>query len=116
MNDSKINLETSVKEEIKLNGSNELVQARKEALKSIKQDKEEGFKWLNQDSRNFLASGYLTPGVSAETRIREIADRAEKILGMPGFSDKFYGYMSEGFLLIGITGMVKFWKRKRIAN
>ncbi|MEO9503916.1 MAG: ribonucleoside-diphosphate reductase subunit alpha [Maribacter dokdonensis] len=112
MNDSKINLETSVKEEIKLNGSNELVQARKEALKSIKQDKGEGFKWLNQDSRNFLASGYLTPGVSAETRIREIADRAEKILGMPGFSDKFYGYMSEGFYSLASPVWSNFGKER----
>ena len=65
MNDSKINLESSIQEETKLNGSNELVQARKEALKSLVKDKEEGFKWLNEDSRNFLGSGYLSPGVSA---------------------------------------------------
>lgn len=54
-------------------------------------------KWLNENSRKFLESGYLLPGVSPEERIREIADHAEKILNKPGFADKFYGYMSEGF-------------------
>ncbi|MEP2239117.1 MAG: ribonucleoside-diphosphate reductase subunit alpha [Maribacter sp.] len=112
MNDSKIKLETSTQEEVKLNGSNELVQARKEALKSLKEDKEEGFKWLNEDSRNFLGSGYLSPGVSAETRIREIADRAEKILNMPGFSDKFYGYMSEGFYSLASPVWSNFGKER----
>ena len=112
MNDSKINLESSIQEETKLNGSNELVQARKEALKSLVKDKEEGFKWLNEDSRNFLGSGYLSPGVSAETRIREIADRAEKILNMPGFSDKFYGYMSEGFYSLASPVWSNFGKER----
>ncbi|SIR33518.1 ribonucleoside-diphosphate reductase subunit alpha [Maribacter ulvicola] len=112
MNDSKINLETSIQEEVKLNGSNELVQARKEALKNLQEDKGEGFKWLNEDSRNFLGSGYLSPGVSAETRIREIADRAEKILDMPGFSDKFYGYMSEGFYSLASPVWSNFGKER----
>ena len=112
MNDSKINLESSIQEETKLNGSNELIQARKEALKSLVKDKEEGFKWLNEDSRNFLGSGYLSPGVSAETRIREIADRAEKILNMPGFSDKFYGYMSEGFYSLASPVWSNFGKER----
>ncbi|MGO4919632.1 ribonucleoside-diphosphate reductase subunit alpha [Maribacter spongiicola] len=112
MNDSKINLETSIQQEVKLNGSNELVQARKETLESLKKDKKEGFEWLNEDSRNFLGSGYLTPGVSAETRIREIADRAEKILGMPGFSDKFYGYMSEGFYSLASPVWSNFGKER----
>jgi ribonucleoside-diphosphate reductase alpha chain len=53
--------------------------------------------WLNENSRTFLERGYLLPGVSAEERIREIADHAEKILNKPGFSDKFYDYMSKGY-------------------
>jgi len=53
--------------------------------------------WLNENSRTFLERGYLLPGVSAEERIREIADNAEKILNKPGFSDKFYGYMEKGY-------------------
>jgi ribonucleoside-diphosphate reductase alpha chain len=54
-------------------------------------------KWLNENSRKFLENGYLLPGVTPEERIREIADHAEKILKKPGFSDKFYEYMSQGF-------------------
>lgn len=53
--------------------------------------------WLTENSRKFLAGGYLTEGQSAEDRIRQIADRAENILGIDGFSDKFYGYMEQGF-------------------
>ena len=53
--------------------------------------------WLTPNSRQFLASGYLEAVESAEQRIRNIADRAEQILGISGFSDKFYGYMEQGF-------------------
>jgi len=55
------------------------------------------FNWLTENSRNFLAGGYLMPGQTAEERIREISNRAEDILGIDGFSDKFYGYMEQGF-------------------
>lgn len=53
--------------------------------------------WLTEHSRRFLELGYLNEGVTAEERIRQIADRAEEILQIEGFSDKFYGYMEEGF-------------------
>lgn len=53
--------------------------------------------WLNENSRKFLAKGYLVGDITAEERIREIADIAEKHLGKPGFADKFYDYMSRGF-------------------
>lgn len=53
--------------------------------------------WLNENSRKFLEGGYLLPGVSPEERIREIAEHAERILNKPGFADKFYDYMSEGY-------------------
>lgn len=55
------------------------------------------FEWLNEHSRHFLESGYLEEGVSPEQRIREIADNAEKILGIKGFADKFYNYMGKGY-------------------
>jgi len=55
------------------------------------------FEWLNEESRLFLSRGYLREGVSAEDRIREIADAAEKVLHIQGFADKFYDYMSRGF-------------------
>lgn len=54
-------------------------------------------KWLNENSRKFLYKGYLTEGVTPEERVRFIADKAQEILDMPGFSDKFYGYMDKGY-------------------
>ena len=54
-------------------------------------------KWLTEHSRTFLAKGYLGKGESAETRIKNIADHAEKLLGMDGFSDTFYHYMEQGY-------------------
>ncbi len=58
---------------------------------------EEPFYWLNEDSREFLREGYLLEGVEAEERVRQIAERAEEILGDEGFADKFYEYMSRGY-------------------
>ena len=53
--------------------------------------------WLNKDSRKFLERGYLEEGKTPEERIREIADTAQSILGIPGFADKFEDYMSKGW-------------------
>lgn len=53
--------------------------------------------WLNKDSRKFLERGYLLEGEEPEQRIKDIADAAEKYLGITGFSEKFQGYMSKGF-------------------
>jgi ribonucleoside-diphosphate reductase alpha chain len=55
------------------------------------------FYWLNEESRRFLSRDYLLPGVSAEQRIRQIADYAEGILGIEGFGDKFYDYIARGW-------------------
>ncbi len=57
----------------------------------------EPFYWLNEDSRQFLRNGYLLDGVTAEERIRQIAENAEEILDEDGFADKFYDYMSRGY-------------------
>ncbi len=69
-------------------------------------------KWLTENSRKFLASGYLEEGTSAEDRIREIADGAEKILGIDGFSDKFYGYMEQGFYSLASPVWSNFGKKR----
>ena len=55
------------------------------------------FDWLNKESREFLSRGYLLPGQTPEARIRQIADAAENYLGIDGYADKFYDYMSRGF-------------------
>ena len=57
----------------------------------------EDYYWLNEDSRDFLRNGYLLDGVTAEERVREIAENAEDILGEDGFADKFEEYMSRGY-------------------
>ena len=54
--------------------------------------------WLNDNSRAFLARGYLGEGQTAEERVRQIADRAEELLKKPGFSDKLYEYVSKGWV------------------
>ncbi|MEM9076198.1 MAG: ribonucleoside-diphosphate reductase subunit alpha [Bacteroidota bacterium] len=93
--------------------SNELVKARKESLTSLKTVEENSdFSWLNEYSRKFLASGYLTEGVTPEGRIREIGDRAEAILQIPGYGDKFYKYMSEGFFSLASPVWSNFGKER----
>ncbi len=94
------------------NSNDELIAARKEALAKKEANNHEGFAWLNENSRNFLEAGYLTPGVSPEQRIREVAERAEEILGMPGYADKFYGYMSEGYYSLASPVWSNFGKKR----
>jgi ribonucleoside-diphosphate reductase alpha chain len=53
--------------------------------------------WLNKDSRKFLERGYLLEGETAEKRIRDISESAEKYLNIKGFADKFEDYMERGF-------------------
>lgn len=53
--------------------------------------------WLNDYSRSFLSKGYLTEGVEPEQRLELIAHTAERLLGKPGFAEKFLGYVSKGY-------------------
>lgn len=53
--------------------------------------------WLNEDARRFLQRDYLKKDVTPETRIRQIANTAERFLNQPGFADKFENYMKRGF-------------------
>lgn len=69
-------------------------------------------KWLTENSRKFLELGYLVEGTTPEERIREIADRAEELNGIKGFSDKFYGYMSEGFYSLASPVWSNFGKKR----
>jgi len=54
--------------------------------------------WLNENSRAFLARGYLAKGQTAEERVRVIGETAEKILNKPGFADKIVKYTSLGWI------------------
>lgn len=105
-----INTDTEKKAE---NSTDELLEARQKAMAKNKADRESGgFKWLNENSRKFLTSGYLTDGASPEERIREIGERAEEILQMPGYADKFYHYMSEGFFSLASPVWSNFGKKR----
>jgi ribonucleoside-diphosphate reductase alpha chain len=55
------------------------------------------FEWLNKEARKFLSRGYLLEGQTPEERIRQIANKAEEYLGIPGYADKFYDYMGKGY-------------------
>ena len=91
----------------------EVVNARNETLASLKEEgKSESFVWLNEYSRKFLASGYLTEGATPESRILEIAQRAEQILQIPGYAEKFYNYMSEGFFSLASPVWSNFGKER----
>ena len=83
----------------------------KEAL-SKKNKSDLNFSWLTEHSRNFLASGYVAKGVSPETRIREIANRAEEILDIPGYGDKFFNYMKKGFFSLSSPVWSNFGKKR----
>jgi len=68
----------------------------------------EDFYWLNEESRDFLKKGYLLEGTTPEERIRRISDRAEEILGIEGFSDKFFNYMAKGYFSLSTPVWMNF--------
>jgi len=68
--------------------------------------------WLNNDSRKFLARGYLLENESAEQRIRDIAEKAEYYLNLPGFADKFEGYMHKGFYSLASPIWANFGRKR----
>ena len=90
----------------------DLIQARKQSKQNANSTAEKPFKWLNENSRKFLAAGYLGEGVTAEERIANIAKRAEDILQIPGFADKFYYYMSEGYYSLASPVWSNFGKKR----
>ena len=101
---------TTPKEET--NTREDLIQARKSSMKKFNKDSEKSFEWLNENSRKFLAAGYLGDSVSAEQRIADIAERAEQLLEMPGFAEKFYHYMSEGYYSLASPVWSNFGKER----
>jgi ribonucleoside-diphosphate reductase alpha chain len=72
----------------------------------------ESFYWLNEDSRIFLSRGYLSEGETPESRIRDIAETAEKYLGEKGFADKFYEYMSRGYYSLASPVWANYGKKR----
>lgn len=84
--------------------------SRQEILDKMYDEPE--IKWLTENSRKFLESGYLTGDTTPEERIREIAENAERILKKPGFADKFYNYMAEGYFSLASPVWSNFGKKR----
>lgn len=57
----------------------------------------EPFAWANEATRTFMSRGYLLPEETVEARCRAVADRAEEILGIEGYADKLFDYLSRGW-------------------
>lgn len=72
----------------------------------------EQYYWLNKDSRKFLERGYLLEGEDPIQRYRDIAEAAEKYLGIKGFADKFEDYLSRGFYSLS-SPIISNFGRKR---
>ena len=72
----------------------------------------EPFDWINEESITFLRRGYLSEGEEPLERVRIIANHAEKLLGMPGFADKFYDYMSKGWYSLSSPVWANFGKKR----
>lgn len=72
----------------------------------------EDFYFLNKHSRAFLAAGYLNEGVSPEDRYKQISDKAEEILKIKGFSEKFYNYLKKGFYSLATPVMTNFGNKR----
>ena len=89
-----------------------LIHASDKARQKLNRPSEQSFKWLNENSRKFLDAGYLSEGVTPQERILQIAQRAESILQMPGYADKFYHYMSEGYYSLASPVWSNFGKER----
>ena len=94
------------------NSVQDLTQVRENLNKRMNLNSEKPFEWLNENSRKFLAAGYIGDGVCAEERIANIAKRAEEILEMPGYAEKFYHYMSEGYYSLASPVWSNFGKER----
>lgn len=74
--------------------------------------KNDKFNWLNSQSRAFLNRGYLEANITPEERYKQISDKAEEILKIKGFSDKFYLYLSEGYYSLATPIITNFGNKR----
>ena len=70
------------------------------------------FEWINEQTLTFLRRGYLSEGEDVYERIRTISETAENILGVDGFADKFYSYMSKGWYSLSSPVWANFGKQR----
>lgn len=55
------------------------------------------YRWINNQSIQFLERDYLLPGQTVDNRVNDICDAAEKILGIPEFARKFKENIQKGW-------------------
>ena len=111
-NDFNIHSANEKHDQHKLNREILLNARKKQLLEEQETLDNKPFEWLTESSRSFLAAGYIEPTSSPEKRIREIAERAENILGIDGYADKFYNYMSRGFYSLASPVWSNFGKER----
>ena len=102
----------TIDEQKQVNSVQDLNGARDNSNKRMNLSSEKPFEWLNENSRKILAAGYIGEGICAEERIANIAKRAEEILQMPGYAEKFYYYMSEGYYSLASPVWSNFGKER----
>ena len=68
------------------------------------------FYWVTDLSETFLNRDYLSPGETVQSRLRDIASNAERLLNKPGFADKFYNNMSKGWYSLATPVWTNFGK------
>lgn len=69
------------------------------------------YNWLNDDSRVFLANGYLSGDQSVEQRVEDICKNAESILQIEGFASKLEEYVSKGWISFSTPVWANFGRR-----
>jgi ribonucleoside-diphosphate reductase alpha chain len=72
----------------------------------------EHYYWLNKDSLKFLEKDYLLEGEDPHDRFKEIAKKAEKYLGIKGFSKKFLNYYALGFYSLASPILANFARKR----
>ena len=73
---------------------------------------EKAYKWLNSHSRLFLERGYLEEGMTPELRVRQIAENAERILGIDGYADKFEKYVFLGYYSLSTPVWINYGNKR----
>lgn len=69
------------------------------------------FYWANDASLQFMYPDYLDQNETPQSRVRDIANNAESILGINGFADKFYNYMAKGYYSLSTPVWKNFGKK-----
>ena len=69
------------------------------------------FYWANDASLQFMYPDYLDQNETPQSRVRDIVNNAESILGINGFADKFYNYMAKGYYSLSTPVWKNFGKK-----